>query len=108
MQEFQITLKNEKLKLYYRLSLFIIIILTLLYMVPLLGLITLGVTGMWGLGAVVMAVFAGARRESPARRNGRPPETGSGAAMNVAATAPLGAAENANPAGSPTAATFEG
>src|SRR6185503_2128845 len=84
------------------------IILTLLYMVPVLGLITLGVTGMWGLGAVVMAVFVGARRESPARRNGRTPESGPGATMNVAAAAPLGAAENANPAGSPTAVGAEG
>jgi uncharacterized RDD family membrane protein YckC len=83
------------------------IILTLLYMVPVLGLITLGVSAVWGLGAVVMAVFTGVRREAPTRPNSRPPANGSGAAMNVAAAAPLGAGENAGPAGSTMTAAEE-
>src|SRR6266487_203254 len=83
------------------------IILTLLYMVPVLGLITLGVTAMWGLGAVVLAVFAGVRREAPKRPTSQPPANGSGAAMNVAAAAPLGAAESAITAGSPMTAAGE-
>jgi uncharacterized RDD family membrane protein YckC len=44
-------------------------LLTLLYLVPVLGLLTFTVTGMWGLGAAVMAVFGGTKREMPSRQN---------------------------------------
>ncbi len=42
-----------------------IIMVTVLYLVPVLGLITFAVTGLWGLGAVVMAAFGSLRREMP-------------------------------------------
>lgn len=45
------------------------IVLTLLYLVPVLGLLTFAVTGMWGLGLAVMAVFGGTKREMPSRQN---------------------------------------
>ena len=51
------------------------IILALLYCVPVLGLITLGVTGMWGLGAAVTAGFGSLRRESPEKSNPPPVTT---------------------------------
>jgi len=73
-----------------------VIILTLLYMVPVLGLITLGVTSLWGLGAVVMAVFTGVRREAPKRATFQPLANGLGAPVNVAAAAPLGSEQNVN------------
>lgn len=44
-----------------------VIILTLLYMVPVLGLLVLGLTGMWALGGAILAMFSGLRRETPAR-----------------------------------------
>ncbi|MCS7338537.1 MAG: RDD family protein, partial [Verrucomicrobiae bacterium] len=43
------------------------IIITLLYMVPVLGVIVLGLTGMWALGAAILALFTGLRREVPAQ-----------------------------------------
>jgi uncharacterized RDD family membrane protein YckC len=41
------------------------ILLTLLYLVPILGMVVYGVTGVWALGAAVMAMFGGTRREMP-------------------------------------------
>ena len=43
------------------------IIITLLYLVPVLGLLTLAVVGTWGLGGAVMGAFGGLRRELPER-----------------------------------------
>lgn len=43
------------------------VILVLLYMVPVLGLITYWVTGMWGLGAAVTAAFDSMKRERPGK-----------------------------------------
>lgn len=43
------------------------VVVTLLYMVPVLGLLVLGVTSIWGLGAAVTAAFGGMRREMPER-----------------------------------------
>jgi uncharacterized RDD family membrane protein YckC len=42
-----------------------ILLITLLYMVPLVGLITWAVVSLWGLGGVVTATFSGLRREMP-------------------------------------------
>jgi len=42
-------------------------VITLLYMVPVLGLLVLGFTGVWALGSAVLAMFSGLRREAPAR-----------------------------------------
>ena len=36
-----------------------------LYMIPIIGLLTFAVTGVWGLGVAVSAVFAGMKREMP-------------------------------------------
>ena len=49
------------------------IIITLLYVVPVLGMVVYGVTGMWALGAAVTALFSGTRREMPERP--QPPPT---------------------------------
>jgi hypothetical protein len=43
------------------------VLITLLYFVPVLGLVVFGVTGIWALGAAVMAMFGGTRREIPPR-----------------------------------------
>lgn len=43
------------------------VIVTLLYLVPILGLITLAITSLWGLGLAVTAGFGGLRREAPTR-----------------------------------------
>jgi len=40
-------------------------IILLLYLIPVLGLLTFAVTRVWGLGAAVMAAFGGLRREMP-------------------------------------------
>jgi len=40
-------------------------LVTLLYLVPVLGFIVMVVTAMWGLGAALLAVFARTRREKP-------------------------------------------
>jgi uncharacterized RDD family membrane protein YckC len=42
-----------------------ILIITILYMVPVVGLITLILISIWGLGGAVLAAFGGLRREAP-------------------------------------------
>lgn len=54
------------------------ILITLLYFVPVLGLVVFGVTGIWALGAAVMAMFGGTRREMPPRTGPAPAPTGTG------------------------------
>ena len=44
------------------------IIITLLYMVPIVGLITWMLLGLWGLGIAVGAAFGGLKRELPPKR----------------------------------------
>jgi uncharacterized RDD family membrane protein YckC len=63
------------------------VILTLLYLVPILGLIVYTLTGTWALGAVVMALFSGRRREMPDKPTAPPPAHGASPAM--AAVAPM-------------------
>jgi len=41
------------------------VLIWLLYMVPLLGLLTFGIISVWGLGGAVTAAFGGLRREIP-------------------------------------------
>jgi uncharacterized RDD family membrane protein YckC len=48
-------------------------LLTVVYIVPVLGLLALLTTGLWALGAAVMALFGGMRREMPQRP--QPPAT---------------------------------
>src|SRR5262249_47724659 len=40
------------------------VIITLLYLVPVIGILTWGVTSLWGFGAAVTAMFARSRREA--------------------------------------------
>ncbi len=70
------------------------VLITLLYLVPVLGFMVYALTGMWALGAAVMALFSGRRREMPDKpttpppASGPPPTYGSTAAMAVVAPAP--------------------
>jgi uncharacterized RDD family membrane protein YckC len=74
-------------------------LLTVLYMVPVLGVLALLTTGLWALGAAVMALFGGMRREMPERRlpPASPPPTayappgpmGMGAAAPAVGFAPM-------------------
>jgi len=84
------------------------IILTVIYLVPVLGLIAFMITGLWSLGAAVMGMFGGARREMP-ERPASPPTPG----MAAPAKAPTAAGtasfarnqeEPSVPLGNPTAA----
>jgi uncharacterized RDD family membrane protein YckC len=82
-------------------------LLALLYIVPVLGLLTLLTTGLWALGVAVLALFGGLRREMPA---GTPPlaTPTPAAAAPVAPQSPSGAASVTGfaptPAGAPDAA----
>lgn len=86
------------------------ILLALLYMVPLLGLLLLLVTGVWGLGASVGAAFGGMRRELPPRDAAPAPQPayamGAGAygapyGEVAPAFAPAGGGTSVGPAGEP-------
>ena len=48
-------------------------VVTILYLVPVLGLLIFAVIGVWGLGSAVLATFGGFRRELPERT---PPPSG--------------------------------
>jgi uncharacterized RDD family membrane protein YckC len=48
------------------------VIIALLYLVPVLGLLTLGIMSVWGLGVAVTAAFGGLRKELPAKPSGPP------------------------------------
>lgn len=70
------------------------IIITFLYLVPFVGILTLAMAGIWGLGGAVVAAFGGMRREAAEK-----------AALRKAATPPSapitgqpGTMENPNPA----------
>jgi len=66
------------------------VLITLLYMIPLIGFLTFGVISLWGLGAAVSAAFAGMRRESrPAPSS--PTGPGAGLPANVPLAGGVGA-----------------
>ena len=65
------------------------ILITLVYMIPILSLVVFGVTSVWGIGIAITATFAGLRRESP--RPPVPPASPIGAHMPSSATAPMAA-----------------
>lgn len=88
------------------------VILTLLYLVPILGFIVYALVGMWAIGAVVLAMFSGRRREIPEKPAAPPvpgPQPGYGAqtALVSAASAPITGVPPVNPsvasAGTPDA-----
>ncbi len=83
------------------------IIITLLYLVPFIGILALAMTGIWGLGGAVTAAFGGMRREAAekaalkqaARQQQSPPAAPQpvAAATGFAAAQPI-STENPNPA----------
>ena len=89
------------------------ILITILYFVPVLGFIVYFLAGMWALGAAVMALFSGRRREipdkpaTPPTAYGASPTYGSPAAMAAVAAAPIAGTPPASPvlppAGAPAA-----
>jgi len=58
-------------------------IIALLYLVPVLGLLTFGIMSVWGLGVAVMAAFGGLRKELPAKPSAPPPGAGMSALAGV-------------------------
>ena len=82
------------------------VLITVLYLVPILGFIVYTLAGMWALGAAVMALFSGRRREVPEKPSappvygptpaayGTPVATG---AVAAAAAVPLAASAPATP-----------
>jgi uncharacterized RDD family membrane protein YckC len=52
------------------------VIIVLLYLVPVLGLLTFGIISVWGLGVAVTAAFGGLRKELPLKPSA--PPTGAG------------------------------
>lgn len=82
------------------------IIITLLYLVPFIGILALAMTGIWGLGGAVTAAFGGMRREAAekaalkaAARPPTPPAPAQPAATTTAfATEQPTSTENPNPA----------
>ena len=75
-------------------------IITLLYLVPVLGLLTYLVIGVWGLGGATTAAFSGLRREMP--RKAAPPSQPQAAPLSPPAFAgeSAGSSGGANPAAS--------
>ncbi len=72
------------------------ILLTLIYMVPILGMLTYTVFGVWGLGCAATAAFSGMRREMPGKTTAPPPAAGPPPVM--AAPAPTASAPGVPPA----------
>jgi uncharacterized RDD family membrane protein YckC len=70
-------------------------IIILLYQIPIVGLLTLGVTSVWGFGGAVSAIFAGLRKEMP-----KPAMAVAGAGVPAMATAGAGAMAEAEGASS--------
>lgn len=73
------------------------VLITLLYVVPVLGMVTFGVISVWALGGAVTAAFGGLRKELPARPPAPPPAAALAVAP-VTAPAPGGATEGPSPA----------
>jgi uncharacterized RDD family membrane protein YckC len=67
-------------------------ILTALYLIPVVGFVVMGVTGVWALGAAALAMFGGARRELPDRPASREPATPAGTGTPPVDTGVAGAA----------------
>ena len=89
------------------------IILTLLYLVPVVGILTYTIFGVWGLGCAATAAFGCLRREMPEKPTAPPPASGAPpvmAAMAAAAPASTARAPGIPPAivpGGPAAGTTE-
>jgi uncharacterized RDD family membrane protein YckC len=68
------------------------VIICVLYMIPVLGLLVLGVTAVWGLGAAVTAAFGGYRRERPEKQPPVASQSPVAPIMPAAAFAPMAVA----------------
>jgi uncharacterized RDD family membrane protein YckC len=82
------------------------IFLTLFYMVPILGMLTYTIFGVWGLGCAATAAFGRMRHEMPEQPTVPPPASGTPpvmAAMAAAVPAPMASAPSIPPAIVPTA-----
>lgn len=80
------------------------LLVTVLYLIPVLGLITFAVTGLWGLGVAVTTAFGSLKRESPQKPSQPPgPELPSGQ-PGVIAPMPVAAAAGPAPQSSATSA----
>jgi uncharacterized RDD family membrane protein YckC len=64
------------------------LLLTLLYIVPILGLLSYTIFGVWGLGCAVTTIFSRTRREMPDKPTAPPPAYGAPSAMAAAAPMP--------------------
>ena len=79
------------------------IIITVLYIIPVFGMVTFGIVSVWGLGTAVMAAFGGFRKEMPEKPSTPPPAAQS--APPVAPIAPVAPmASESSPA--PATASF--
>ena len=65
------------------------LLLTVLYLIPVLGLLAFAVTGLWGLGAAVSATFGGMKRENPEKPAPPAAIPSAAAAMSGFAPAPM-------------------
>jgi uncharacterized RDD family membrane protein YckC len=92
------------------------VLITLLYLVPLLSLLVYTLTGIWGIGAAVTASFGGMRKETPARLSpttppfppaATAPATAFASSPTTAAAAGIETAAFAAAAGAPIMATSE-
>jgi uncharacterized RDD family membrane protein YckC len=99
----QITRQFQLVALQKPLAAFLLgwLLITALYLVPVLGLIVFTVVGMWSLGAAVLALFSGRRRETPDKPVAPPPADEPSVAMAAAASTPAG---NAPPPATASAA----
>ncbi|MEO5801905.1 MAG: RDD family protein [Verrucomicrobiota bacterium] len=66
------------------------IVVTLLYLIPVIGLITFCVISLWGLGAAVTATIAAFRRERPAKTQPTTPPLGSGTTTGASSAPGVG------------------
>lgn len=80
------------------------LILTLLYLVPVLGFIVYALVGLWAIGAIVLAMFSGRRREMPEKPavppvSGPAPGYGASTAFATVPPAPMTGVPPMNPVG---------
>lgn len=75
------------------------IIITLLYLVPIVGILTLAMAGIWGLGGAVVAAFGGMRREAAEKAALRKAAGPSPTITGQPGVGQTGTMEGANPTG---------
>jgi len=83
------------------------LIITLLYMVPVVGFLTYIILGVWGLGCGVTAAFARLRREAPEKPAPPAPPAGPAFASGPASTAVPPFVQSGTPSGAGGGSTME-